>query len=86
MVSVWASENEIVLGQRKVDEKSNEIIVIPELSRMLSIADCIVTIDAIGTQIEIAQAIVDAQAGYALSVKENQGYLFEDIACIFAVD
>lgn len=86
MVSAWASENEIVLGQRKVDEKSNEITAIPELLRILSIAGCIVTIDAIGTQTEIAQAIVDAQAGYALSVKENQGHLFEDIACIFAVD
>lgn len=65
MVSAWASENEIVLGQRKVDEKSNEITAIPELLRTLSIAGCIVTIDAIGTQTEIAQTIVEAQAGYA---------------------
>jgi len=86
MVSAWASENEIVLGQRKVDEKSNEISAIPELLKMLSIAGCIVTIDAMGTQTEIAQTIVDAQAGYALSVKENQGHLFEDIAYIFTVD
>ncbi len=86
MVSAWASENEIVLGQRKVDEKSNEITAIPELLKMLSIAGCIVTIDAIGTQTEIAQTIVDVQAEYVLSVKENQGHLFEDIACLFAVD
>jgi predicted transposase YbfD/YdcC len=86
MVSAWASENEIVLGQRKVDEKSNEITAIPELLKMLAIADCIVTIDAIGTQTEIAKTIVDAQAGYALSVKENQGHLFEDISTLFAVD
>ena len=86
MVSAWASENEIVLGQRKVDKKSNEITAIPELLKMLSIAGCIVTIDAIGTQTEIAQTIVDVQAEYVLSVKENQGHLFEDIACLFAVD
>jgi predicted transposase YbfD/YdcC len=86
MVSAWASENEIVLGQRKVDEKSNEITAIPELLKMLAIANCIVTIDAIGTQTEIAKTIVDAQAGYALSVKENQGHLFEDISTLFAVD
>jgi predicted transposase YbfD/YdcC len=86
MVSAWASENEIVLGQRKVDEKSNEITAIPKLLKMLSIAGCIVTIDAIGTQTEIAQTIVDAQAQYVLSVKENQGHLFEDIVCLFAVD
>ena len=86
MVSAWASENEIVLGQRKVDEKSNEITAIPELLKMLAIADCIVTIDAIGTQTEIAKTIVDAQAGYALSVKENQGHLFEEISTLFAVD
>jgi len=86
MVSAWASENEIVLGQRKVDEKSNEITAIPELLKMLAITGCIVTIDAIGTQTEIAKTIVDAQAGYALSVKENQGHLFEDISTLFAVD
>jgi predicted transposase YbfD/YdcC len=86
MVSAWASENEIVLGQRKVDEKSNEITAIPELLKMLSISGCIVTIDAMGTQTEIARTIVDAQAGYALSVKENQGHLFEDIAYLFTVD
>jgi len=86
MVSAWASENEIVLGQRKVDEKSNEITAIPELLKILSISGCIVTIDAMGTQTEIAQTIVDAKAGYALSVKENQGHLFEDIAYLFTVD
>jgi predicted transposase YbfD/YdcC len=86
MVSAWASENELVLGQRKVDEKSNEITAIPELLKMLSISGCIVTIDAMGTQTEIAQTIVDAEAGYVLSVKENQGHLFEDLAYLFAVD
>ena len=86
MVSAWAAENEIVLGQRKVDEKSNEITAIPELLKILSISGCIVTIDAMGTQTHIAQTIVDAQADYVLSVKENQGHLCEDISVLFAVD
>jgi predicted transposase YbfD/YdcC len=86
MVSAWAEENEIVLGQRKVDEKSNEITAIPELLKLLAISGCIVTIDAIGTQTHIAQTIIEAQADYVLSVKENQGHLFEDISVLFAVD
>ena len=86
MVSAWAEENEIVLGQRKVDEKSNEITAIPELLKLLAISGCIVTIDAIGTQTQIAKTIIEAQADYVLSVKENQGHLFEDISVLFAVD
>lgn len=86
MVSAWAEENEIVLGQRKVDEKSNEITAIPELLKILAISGCIVTIDAMGTQTHIAEAIIEAQADYVLSVKENQGHLFEDISVLFAVD
>ncbi len=86
MVSAWAAENGIVLGQRKVDEKSNEITAIPELLKLLAIAGCIVTIDAMGTQTSIAQAIVDAEADYVLSVKENQGRLFEDLSMLFGVD
>jgi len=86
MVSAWAVANEIVLGQHKVDEKSNEIKAIPELLKMLAISGCIVTIDAMGTQTNIAKTIVNAEADYVLSVKENQGYLFEDISTLFAVD
>lgn len=86
MVSAWAEANEIVLGQRKVDEKSNEITAIPELLKILAISGCIVTIDAIGTQTDIAQSIIEAKADYVLSVKENQGRLFEDISVLFAVD
>ena len=86
MVSAWATENEIVLGQRKVDEKSNEITAIPELLKILAISGCIVTIDAMGTQTNIAKTIVEAHADYVLSVKENQGHLFEDISTLFAVD
>jgi predicted transposase YbfD/YdcC len=86
MVSAWAAENEIVLGQRKVDEKSNETTAIPELLKMLNISGCIVTIDAMGTQTAIATTIQEANADYVLSVKENQGRLFEDISVLFGVD
>ena len=86
MVSAWAEENELVLGQRKVDEKSNEITAIPELLKVLAISGCIVTIDAVGTQTNIARTIVDADADYVLSVKENQGHLDEDISALFGVD
>ncbi len=86
MVSAWAEENHLVLGQRKVDEKSNEITAIPELLKILALSGCIVTIDAMGTQTEIAQTIRDAQADYLLSVKENQGHLYEDLSMLFGVD
>jgi predicted transposase YbfD/YdcC len=86
MVSAWAAENELVLGQRKVDEKSNEITAIPELLKLLNLSGCIVTIDAIGTQTNIARTIVEGQGDYVLSVKENQGHLYEDISVLFAVD
>jgi predicted transposase YbfD/YdcC len=86
MVSAWAEANELVLGQRKVDEKSNEITAIPELLKMLAISGCIVTIDGMGTQTNIAKTIVEAQADYVLSVKENQGHLYEDISVLFGVD
>jgi predicted transposase YbfD/YdcC len=86
MVSAWAAENEIVLGQRKVDEKSNEIMAIPELLKLLNLSGCIVTIDAMGTQTAIAKTIQEGHADYVLSVKENQGHLFEDISVLFGVD
>jgi len=86
MVSAWAEANHVVLGQRKVDEKSNEITAIPELLKILAISGCIITIDAIGTQTNIAKTIIEVGAGYVLSVKENQGHLYEDISVLFAVD
>jgi predicted transposase YbfD/YdcC len=83
MVSAWASENRMVLGQTKVDAKSNEITAIPELLKMLEIAGCIVTIDAMGCQREIAAQIVDKEADYLLAVKGNQGTLYEDVVQYF---
>lgn len=84
MVSAWASATGIVLGQRKVDAKSNEITAIPELLRVLNVAGCIVTIDAMGCQTAIAQSIRDEKADYVLRVKGNQGNLQQDIQDWFA--
>lgn len=84
MVSAWATENHLVLGQRKVNEKSNEIKAIPELLRLLEIHGCIITLDAIGCQKEVAEAIRMQGAEYALAVKQNQGKLYEDIKDLFA--
>ena len=86
MVSAWTTENQLVLGQTKVADKSNEITAIPELLQLLDITGCIVTIDAIGTQTKIAETIVTGGGDYLLAVKENQGHLFEDIQCLFEVD
>jgi len=86
MVSAWATQNQLVLGQTKVADKSNEITAIPELLQLLDISGCIVTIDAIGTQTEIAETIVAGGGDYLLAVKENQGHLFEDIQFLFEVD
>ena len=86
MVSAWATQNQLVLGQTKVADKSNEITAIPALLRLLDISGCIVTIDAIGTQTEIAETIIEGSGDYLLAVKENQGHLLEDIQCLFEVD
>jgi len=79
LVSAWASANELVLGQYKVDEKSNEITAIPSLLDVLSIKGCVVTIDAMGCQTKIAEKIIEKQADYILAVKENQGVLLENV-------
>jgi predicted transposase YbfD/YdcC len=79
LVSAWASANGVLLGQRKVDEKSNEITAIPALLEALYVAGCIVTIDAMGCQKAIAQTIRDRQADYVLALKGNQGHLYEDV-------
>jgi len=79
MVSAWANENNLVLGQVKVSEKSNEISAIPKLLEVLSLQDSIVTIDAVGCQQAIAGKIIDKKADYILAVKENQEQLYQDI-------
>jgi len=79
MVSAWASDNGVVLGQLATDAKSNEITAIPKLLKMLDIKGLIVTIDAMGCQKEIAKQIVAQQGEYVLSVKANQPALLADI-------
>lgn len=83
MVSAWASTNGIVLGQVKVDDKSNEITAIPALLEVLALSGCIVTIDAMGCQTEIAAQIVEQKADYVLSLKANQGRLYQDVKALF---
>ena len=83
LVSAWASANTLTLGQVKTEEKSNEITAIPRLLEMLELSGCIVTIDAMGCQKEIARGIVDRGADYLLAVKENQGQLYQDVRDLF---
>ncbi len=83
MVSAWAAENSLVLGQVKTDEKSNEITAIPELLKLLDINGCIVTIDAMGCQKAIAQQIVGQGGDYLLALKGNQSGLLEAVETVF---
>ena len=83
VVSAWARESSLALGQVTVDEKSNEITAIPELVRMLNLKGCLVTIDAMGCQRHIAKTIIDAGADYLLAVKGNQETLAEDVETEF---
>lgn len=84
IVSAWAEKNRLVLGQVKVDEKSNEITAIPDLLRVLDITGCIVTTDAMGCQQEIAATVIEKGGDYILALKENQGQLYEDANELFA--
>jgi predicted transposase YbfD/YdcC len=79
MVSAWATNNNLVLGQVKVSEKSNEITAIPKLLELITVKGCTVTIDAMGCQQEIARKIIEQEADYILAVKENQKQLHQDI-------
>jgi len=83
MVSAWASENSLALGQVKTADKSNEITAIPELLEVLNVSGCIVTIDAMGCQQDITEAITDQGADYVLALKGNQGELRADVEAIF---
>lgn len=83
MISAWANAQKLVLGQRKVDDKSNEITAIPELIKVLELSGCIVTIDAMGTQKNIAQLIIEKGADYCLALKGNQGNIHQDVEQLF---
>jgi predicted transposase YbfD/YdcC len=84
MVRAWATANRLVVGQVKVDEKSNEIMAIPALLEALEVAGCIVTIDAMGCQTDIAEKIIDRGGEYVLALKENQGDLYAEVEHPFA--
>jgi predicted transposase YbfD/YdcC len=83
IVSAWINQNRLVLGQVKTDEKSNEITAIPELLDLLTLTDCIVTIDAMGCQKDIAKKIVDKKGEYVLALKGNHGNLHDEVALYF---
>jgi predicted transposase YbfD/YdcC len=86
LVNAFAAEHGIVLGQREVDGKSNEIIAIPELLDLLHIKGCIITTDAMGCQGYIVKKALENKADYVLAVKGNQGRLEEDIVSVFEKD
>lgn len=83
VVSAYATENRLCLGQETVDKKENEIIAIPKLLEMLAINGCIVTIDAMGCQKKIAEAIIERGADYILMVKDNQKELSDQVEKMF---
>jgi predicted transposase YbfD/YdcC len=83
MVSAWACQNQMILGQRKVNEKSNEITAIPALLELLEIKGAIITIDAMGCQTDIVETICKKKADYLLALKGNQGELFEETKLLF---
>jgi predicted transposase YbfD/YdcC len=79
LVSAWATENHLILGQQKVSGHSNEITALPELLGMLALEGCTVTIDAMGTQKEIAGRVKERGAEYVLALKGNQRRLYEEV-------
>jgi predicted transposase YbfD/YdcC len=83
LVSAWASANHLLLGQRAVQDKSNEITAIPELLKLLDLQGALVTIDAMGCQRQIAADIVAGGGDYVLAVKENQPTLYADVQRVF---
>lgn len=83
MLSAWATENQLVLGQLRVDEKTNEITALPELLAALDVSGCVVTVDALGSQTEVAQRIIDHGGDYLLALKANHPLLFADTEFLF---
>ena len=85
LLHAWSVEAGLVLGKRAVDEKSNEIPEIPELLKLLYLKGCIVTLDAMGCQKDIAKSIVNEhEADYVIALKENQGSLYDTVQSLFA--
>jgi len=80
ILSAWVGEHRLCLGQKKVEDKSNEITAIPDLIDLLDLEGSTVSIDAIGCQVEIAEKIIEASADYLLAVKKNQGNLYKEVS------
>lgn len=83
MVSAWATADHLVLGQRKVDAKSNEITAVPELLALLDIQGCIVSVDALNCQKKTATQIIQQGGDYLLALKDNHPHLHEDVRNLF---
>lgn len=79
MVSAWCCDNQMVIGQAKVDEKTNEITAIPELIDLLELKGATVTVDAMGTQKKIAQKIISKESDYVMGLKGNQGQIHQEV-------
>ena len=83
ILTAFDTENELVLGQLPVDEKTNEITVMPELIKLLDLENCVVTADAMNCQYEIANAIIEKKGNYVLALKGNKGDFYEDVKDYF---
>ena len=83
ILNAWVTENRICVGQKRVEDKSNEITAIPALIEQLDVKDAVVSIDAIGCQKEIAAQIIEKGGHYLLALKTNQRELFDDVECGF---
>ena len=83
MVSAWANAHRLIVGQRKVDDKSNEITALPKLLRMLELEGAIVTIDAMGCQKEVAKTMTEQGADYVLALKDNHPTLHGEVQLLF---
>lgn len=86
LLNVWVSENRFCIAQEKVEDKSNEITAIPKVLKDIDITDAIISIDAMGTQREIAELVVENRGHYLLALKSNQKSLFEDVVCAFKMN
>lgn len=83
LVSAWSRANRLMMGQVKVSGASNEITAVPQLLRLLEVKGCIVTLDALNCQKEIASEILTQEADYVLSLKGNQGNIYKEVTLFF---
>lgn len=86
ILNAWVNENRFCIAQEKVQDKSNEITAIPELLSDIDIESAVVSIDAVGTQCDVAELIVREKGRYLLALKDNQHSLYDDVACAFKMN